>query len=152
MEKVRRKNSRHYIDNMSIKNSFVFYALISLVIGIVIGVISITLVDDYRINLNYKYEDMTTRYDIPENGSFTAKYNKDQTEYTIYNASEKEVCNFVVDYQKERPVQEYIYPNHVSYIEVSPKFTKHDRIVDSALGVVNIVTIPIVLCCGQAFL
>ena len=145
MEKVRRKNSRHYIDNMSIKNSFVFYALISLVIGIVIGVISITLVDDYRINLNYKYEDMTTRYDIPENGSFTAKYNKDQTEYTIYNASEKEVCNFVVDYQKERPVQEYIYPNHVSYIEVSPKFTKHDRIVDSALGVVNIVTIPIVL-------
>ena len=37
MEKVRRKNSRHYIDNMSIKNSFVFYALISLVIGIVIG-------------------------------------------------------------------------------------------------------------------
>lgn len=118
MEKVRRKNSRHYIDNMSIKNSFVFYALISLVIGIVIGVISITLVDDYRINLNYKYEDMTTRYDIPENGSFTAKYNKDQTEYTIYNASEKEVCNFVVDYQKERPVQEYIYPNHVSYIEV----------------------------------
>ena len=37
------------------------------------------------------------RYDIPENGSFTAKYNKDQTEYTIYNASEKEVCNFVVD-------------------------------------------------------
>jgi signal transduction histidine kinase len=145
MEKVRRKNSRHYIDNMSIKNSFVFYALISLVIGIVIGVISITLVDDYRINLNYKYEDMTTRYDIPENGSFTAKYKKDQTEYTIYNASEKEVCNFVVDYQKERPVQEYIYPNHVSYIEVSPKFTKHDRIVDSALGVVNIVTIPIVL-------
>ena len=73
MEKVRRKNSRHYIDNMSIKNSFVFYALISLVIGIVIGVISITLVDDYRINLNYKYEDMTTRYDIPENGSFTAR-------------------------------------------------------------------------------
>lgn len=52
MEKVKRKISRHYIDNMSIKNSFVFYALISLVIGIVIGVISITLVDDYRINLN----------------------------------------------------------------------------------------------------
>ena len=59
MEKVRRKISRHYIDNMSIKNSFVFYALISLVIGIVIGVISITLVDDYRINLNYKYETFT---------------------------------------------------------------------------------------------
>lgn len=54
--------------------------------------------------------------------------NKDQTEYTIYNASEKEVCNFVVDYQKERPVQEYIYPNHVSYIG-SPKFTKHDRVI-----------------------
>ena len=82
MEKVRRKNSRHYIDNMSIKNSFVFYALISLVIGIVIGVISITLVDDYRINLNYKYEDMTTRYDIPENGSFITK-TKQNTQYIM---------------------------------------------------------------------
>lgn len=100
MEKVRRKNSRHYIDNMSIKNSFVFYALISLVIGIVIGVISITLVDDYRINLNYKYEDMTTRYDIPENGSFTAKYKKDQTEYTIYNASEKPILKLKRSNQK----------------------------------------------------
>ena len=79
------------------------------------------------MNLNYKYEDMTTRYDIPENGSFIAKYNNDQTEYTIYNASQKKVCSFVVDYQKERPVQEYVYPNHVSYIEVSPNFTKQDK-------------------------
>ena len=37
-----------------------------------------------------------------------------RAESTIYNASEKEVCNFVVDYQKERPVQEYIYPKHLS--------------------------------------
>ena len=51
MEKVRRKNSRHYIDNMSIKNSFVFYALISLVIGIVIGVISITLMEEFSREL-----------------------------------------------------------------------------------------------------
>ena len=97
------------------------------------------------MNLNYKYEDMTTRYDIPENGSFIVKYNNDQTKYTIYNASQKKVCSFVVDYQKERPVQEYVYPNHVSYIEVSPNFTKQDRIVDTALGMINIATIPVVL-------
>ena len=145
MEKVKQKNVMYYIDNMNIKFSFIFYALIFLVAGITISIISITFVDDFRMNLNYKYEDMTARYNIPENGSFTAEYNKDQTEYTIYNANKKKICNFVVDYKKERPVQEYIYPNHVSYIEVSPNFTKHDRIIDSALGVINIVIIPIVL-------
>lgn len=88
---------------------------------------------------------MTTRYDIPENGSFIAKYNNDQTEYTIYNASQKKVCSFIVDYQKERPVQEYVYPNHVSYIEVSPNFTKQDRIIDTTLGMINIATIPVIL-------
>ena len=145
MEKVKQKNVMYYIDNMNIKFSFIFYALIFLIAGITISIISITFVDDFRMNLNYKYEDMTARYNIPENGSFTAEYNKDQTEYTIYNANKKKICNFVVDYKKERPVQEYIYPNHVSYIEVSPNFTKHDRIIDSALGVINIVIIPIVL-------
>ena len=145
MEKIREKKLVYYIDNRSIKISFILYALISLVVGITISVTAIALVDNYRINLNYKYEDMTTRYDIPENGSFIAKYNNDQTEYTIYNASQKKVCSFVVDYQKERPVQEYVYPNHVSYIEVSPNFTKQDRIVDTTLGMINIATIPVVL-------
>ena len=135
----------YYIDNRSIKISFILYALISLVVGITISVTAIALVDNYRINLNYKYEDMTTRYDIPENGSFIAKYNNDQTEYTIYNASQKKVCSFIVDYQKERPVQEYVYPNHVSYIEVSPNFTKQDRIIDTTLGMINIATIPVIL-------
>lgn len=56
-------------------------------------ILDIDIVADYAEShdgdTNYKYEDMTTRYDIPENGSFIAKYNNDQTEYTIYNASQK---------------------------------------------------------------
>ena len=59
--------------------SCILYALISLVIGITISITAITLVDNYRMNLNYKNEYMTTRYDIPENGSFIVKYNNDQT-------------------------------------------------------------------------
>lgn len=43
------------------------------------------MVDRYRINLNYKYENMSTRYDIPENSSFTATYSNDQTKYTIFD-------------------------------------------------------------------
>ena len=76
MEKIREKKLVYYIENRSIKISFILYALISLVVGITISVTAIALVDNYRMNLNYKYEDMTTRYDIPENGSFIAKYNK----------------------------------------------------------------------------
>ena len=44
----------YYIDNRSIKISFILYALISLVVGITISVTAIALVDNYRINLNYK--------------------------------------------------------------------------------------------------
>lgn len=125
--------------------SFVLYALFSLLIGIIICIFLISMVDRYRINLNYKYENMSTRYDIPENGSFTATYSNDQTKYTIFDTKGNEICKFNVDYQKERPVHEYVYPNHVSYIEVLPNFTSRDRLIDSALGSLNIAIIPIVL-------
>lgn len=98
-----------------------------------------------KINLNYKYENLSTRYDIPENGSFTATYSNDQTKYTIFDTKGNEICKFNVDYQKERPVHEYVYPNHVSYIEVLPNFTNRDRLIDSALGSLNIAIILIVL-------
>ena len=109
------------------------------------------MVDRYRINLNYKYENMSTRYDIPENGSFTATYRNDQTKYTIFDTKGNEISKFNVHYQKQRPVHEYVYPNHVSYIEVLPNFTSRDRLIDSALGSLNIAIIRIVLSISMIF-
>ena len=120
MEKLKRSRWFNRLNSMSIRMSFVLYALFSLLIGIIICILLISMVDRYRINLNYKYENMSTRYDIPENGSFTATYSNDQTKYTIFDTKGNEICKFNVDYQKERPVHEYVYPNHVSYIEVLP--------------------------------
>ena len=156
MGKLRQKGLFDCLNNLSIRASFVFYALCSLLIGIIICVSLISMIDRYRINLNYKYENMAVRYNIPENGSFTATYSSDQTQYAIFDSRGNKICTFNVDYQKERSVHEYIYPNHVSYIEVSPNFTKHDRLVDSALGTLNIAIIPTVLsismiCCVTIF-
>lgn len=156
MGKLEQSRLVNWLNNMSVRMSFVFYALFSLLSGMIICIFLISMIDRYRINLNYKYENMTTRYDIPENGSFTAVYSNEQTEYTIFDTEGNEVCKFNVDYQKERPVHEYIYPNHVSYIEVSPNFTKQDRFMDSALGTLNIAIIPIILsismiCCVTIF-
>ena len=156
MEKLKRSRLFNRLNSMSIRMSFVLYALFSLLIGIIICIFLISMVDRYRINLNYKYENMSTRYDIPENGSFTATYSNDQTKYTIFDTKGNEICKFNVDYQKERPVHEYVYPNHVSYIEVLPNFTNRDRLIDSALGSLNIAIIPIVLsismiCCVTFF-
>ena len=144
MGKLKQSKLFNQLNNMSIRMSFVLYALFSLLIGIIICIFLISIIDNYRINLNYKYENMTARYDIPENGSFTAAYSNDQTKYTIFDTKGNEICKFNVDYQKERPVHEYVYPNHVSYIEVTPNFTKRDRLIDSVLGSLNIVIIPIV--------
>ena len=118
MGKLRQKGLFDRLNNLSIRASFVFYALCSLLIGIIICISLISMIDRYRINLNYKYENMTVRYDIPENGSFTATYSSDQTQYAIFDSRGNKICTFNVDYQKERPVHEYVYPNHVSYIEV----------------------------------
>ena len=144
MEKLKRSRLFNRLNSMSIRMTFVLYALFSLLIGIIICILLISMVDRYRINLNYKYENLSTRYDIPENGSFTATYSNDQTKYTIFDTKGNEICKFNVDYQKERPVHEYVYPNHVSYIEVLPNFTNRDRLIDSALGSLNIAIIPIV--------
>lgn len=145
MGEMNKNKIKSYRKNVSIRIAFIFYALIFLISGIIVCVISISIIDNYRINLNYKYENMITRYDIPQNGSFEAHYNSDKTEYIVFDSKKNEVCRFNVDYTKERPVHEYIFPNHVSYIEVTPNFTKHDRIVDTALGVLNVITIPIIL-------
>ncbi|MDE6625610.1 MAG: HAMP domain-containing histidine kinase [Lachnospiraceae bacterium] len=156
MGELKQRGLFNQLNNLSIRMSFVLYALFSLLIGIIICTFLISMIDRYRINLNYKYENMTTRYDIPENGSFTATYSNDQTKYTIFDNRGNEICKFNVDYQKERPVHEYVYPNHVSYIEVSPNFTNHDRLVDNVLGTLNIAIIPIALsismiCCVTTF-
>lgn len=88
MEKLKRSRLFNRLNSMSIRMSFVLYALFSLLIGIIICIFLISMVDRYRINLNYKYENMSTRYDIPENGSFTATYSNDQTKYTILTRKE----------------------------------------------------------------
>jgi hypothetical protein len=90
MEKLKRSRLFNRLNSMSIRMSFVLYALFSLLIGIIICIFLISMVDRYRINLNYKYENMSTRYDIPENGSFTATYSNDQTKYTIFDLTRKE--------------------------------------------------------------
>ena len=156
MGKLKQSKLFNQLNNMSIRMSFVLCALFSLLIGIIICIFLISIIDNYRINLNYKYENMAARYDIPENGSFTAAYSNDQTKYTIFDTKGNEICKFNVDYQKERPVHEYVYPNHVSYIEVTPNFTKRDRLIDSVLGSLNIVIIPTILsismiCCVTFF-
>ena len=68
-----------YIRELTLPAYFAKIGMLIIAVGICIRIKAVltlkkafTLVDDYRINLNYKYEDMTTRYDIPENGSFTA--------------------------------------------------------------------------------
>ena len=81
MEKLKRSRLFNRLNSMSIRMTFVLYALFSLLIGIIICILLISMVDRYRINLNYKYENLSTRYDIPENGSFTATYSNDQTKY-----------------------------------------------------------------------
>lgn len=156
MGKLKQSKLFNQLNNMSIRMSFVLYALFSLLIGTITCIFLISIIDSYRINLNYKYENMTARYDIPENGSFTAAYSNDQTKYTIFDTKGNEICKFNVDYQKERPVHEYVYPNHVSYIEVTPNFTNRDRLIDSVLGSLNIVIIPTILsismiCCVTFF-
>ena len=40
---------------MSIRMTFVLYALFSLLIGIIICILLISMVDRYRINLNYNF-------------------------------------------------------------------------------------------------
>lgn len=77
MEKLKRSRLFNRLNSMSIRMTFVLYALFSLLIGIIICILLISMVDRYRINLNYKYENLSTRYDIPENGSFTATYSND---------------------------------------------------------------------------
>ena len=54
MEKLKRSRLFNRLNSMSIRMTFVLYALFSLLIGIIICILLISMVDRYRINLNYK--------------------------------------------------------------------------------------------------
>lgn len=145
MGKLRKNRFIHSLNDLSIRKSFILYALFSIFIGIIFCLLFISAIDRYRMNLHYKYENMAARYDIPENGSLTAVYSKDKTKYTIFDTKGNKVYQFSVDFRKEQPVQEYVYPNHVSYIEVSQNITREDRLIDNILGMLNMAVIPVVL-------
>ena len=53
MEKLKRSRLFNRLNSMSIRMTFVLYALFSLLIGIIICILLISMVDRYRINLNY---------------------------------------------------------------------------------------------------
>lgn len=59
MEKLKRNRLFNRLNSMSIRMTFVLYALFSLLIGIIICILLISMVDRYRINLNYKYENLS---------------------------------------------------------------------------------------------
>lgn len=59
MEKLKRSRLFNRLNSMSIRMTFVLYALFSLLIGIIICILLISMVDRYRINLNYKYENLS---------------------------------------------------------------------------------------------
>lgn len=52
MGKLKQSKLFNQLNNMSIRMSFVLYALFSLLIGIIICIFLISIIDNYRINLN----------------------------------------------------------------------------------------------------
>lgn len=114
------------------------------------------MVDRYRINLNYKYENLSRGMIYRKMAHLPPLIvmTKQNTQYLT--RKETRYASSMLIIKKERPVHEYVYPNHVSYIEVLPNFTNRDRLIDSALGSLNIAIILIVLsismiCCVTFF-
>ncbi|HIU28712.1 MAG TPA: hypothetical protein IAD50_00265, partial [Candidatus Egerieisoma faecipullorum] len=60
--------------SLSVRASFVIYALLALVVALLICSILINLLERQTMNIYFKYRSMSRIYDVPENGFVEITY------------------------------------------------------------------------------
>ena len=95
-----RGRERRPLRDMSLRASYVLYTLVAFVVITLICFILLDVLNDERVYLRLKYDEMAVAYDVPDGGRYDVSYS-DQVTYTIYNSAGEVTDTFVVDAEKE---------------------------------------------------
>ena len=95
-----RGRERRPLRDMSLRASYVLYTLVAFVVITLICFILLDVLNDERVYLRLKYDEMAVTYDVPDGGRYDVSYS-DQVTYTIYNSAGEVTDTFVVDAEKE---------------------------------------------------
>lgn len=133
--------------NVSLRASFVFYVLFALVAALIICSLLINLIEIEKQGIYYKYQDLSRTYPVPEDGSVEVSYEKERIVYTIYHSDGSLAETFTVkNDERADPVYNSGNPDTIAHISVTPAFSDSDEAANVLLGMLQILTIPLVFC------
>lgn len=142
MDQIKRK-----FRNLSIRASFVIYALLALVAALLLCSFLMNLIDSRKMHIYYKYKEMSRTYEVPEDGAVEITYERERILYIIYDKSGAVADSFTV--QNEERV-ETVYssqnPENIAGVSVMPAYSDADEAADVILEMLSLITIPVAFC------
>ena len=133
--------------SLSVRASFVIYALLALVVALLICSILINLLERKTMNIYFKYSSMSRIYDVPENGFVEITYMDEGAVYDIYNEDGLQVNTFTASYhERVETVFDPENPDEIECLSVLPVYSEEDETLETLLEILQILTIPVVFC------
>lgn len=129
---------------MSLRTAFVWYVLVAAVIATAVCAIFINALDEYRMGIYYKYQNLSQELSVPEGGSHSTYVNTDGAEvYIIYDADGNEVQHGEVPYG-EGHIEIGIGEEPTNYsLFIVPEYSRSDDVLNRALAILQAASLPV---------
>ena len=133
---------KHRIRNLRLRASYVFTMLAGLVVAVLGCSLSISFLDDLRVDLYFRYQDRAQEYPVPEGGGVETIYG-DTLTYVVYD-DEGEVT-LRLSPSEEEDVQAYADDpqSGIVSLTVIPRYSPEDRQFDIAIGLLMTAMFPL---------
>ena len=138
----RRTEARRRWHDMGLRTAFVWYVLIAAVLATTACMVIIKLLDEPRIALHRKYEDMSVAVDIPDGGSYRTYVTTDGSEaYFIYDAEGEIVSHGEVPYGEGHIAVGFSDGSLLLLIQ--PEYSNSDLWLSRALAILQVASLPV---------
>lgn len=129
---------------MSLRTAFVWYVLVAAVIATAVCAIFINALDEFRIDMYFKYQQLSQELEVPEGGSHSTYVNTDGAEvYVIYDENGDTVQQGEVPYG-EGHIEIGVGDAPTNYsLFIVPEYSRSDTMLNRALAILQAASLPV---------
>ena len=152
----RRARARRRWRNMSLRTAFIWYVLIAAVLSTIVCSVTINLLDEYRVNLLFKYKAEAQEIPVPEGGHHSLYVSTAGSQvYIVYGPGNEIIERGEVAYG-DGDVQIGIGDDGQYSLFIWPEYSSADRFWDRFTTVLQAASLPIcylggLILCAVAF-
>lgn len=132
-----------HLRELSFKAAFALYFAVAIICATA-AVYSLRLTADMiRGNIEWKYENLSARYAMPEGGSADTVYENDRASFVLRDADGTVTDRFSYSYSEAKLTTKLGAGGQVEFFELSPLYSAKDRFVHGFWGAFSFAIIPV---------